>query len=155
MRFKADLEESDNKSAKWDDMGGPLRAVWSAPSTVPPIAIRSMGDRSRGLGWRRQWPQFGGRSWGHLGETARGRPATFGYQPITFGSPPLLNFAQIRLRKRVTIFSIHDQKRSYQMQGRELWQLQRKRFYWSVDCPVSRSQRFMCFGLLTGCDLTS
>jgi hypothetical protein len=34
----------------------------------------------------------------------------FGYQPITSGSPPLVNFAQIRLTKRVTIFGIHDQK---------------------------------------------
>jgi hypothetical protein len=29
-----------------------------------------------------------------LGETSWGRPATFGYQPITSGSLPLLNFAQ-------------------------------------------------------------
>jgi hypothetical protein len=34
----------------------------------------------------------------------------FGYQPITSGSPPLVNFAQIRLTKRVTIFGIHDQR---------------------------------------------
>jgi hypothetical protein len=31
-------------------------------------------------------------SWAHLGEW--GRPATFGHQPITSGSPPLFNFAQ-------------------------------------------------------------
>jgi hypothetical protein len=29
-----------------------------------------------------------------LGETSWGRPATFGYQQIISGSPPLLNFAQ-------------------------------------------------------------
>jgi hypothetical protein len=28
---------------------------------------------------------------------------------ITSGSPPLVNFAQTGLRKRVTIFGIHDQ----------------------------------------------
>jgi hypothetical protein len=54
-----------------------------------------------------------------LGETSWERPATFGYQQITSGSPPLVNFAQIKLTKRVTIFGIHDQKRSNQIQGRE------------------------------------
>jgi hypothetical protein len=29
-----------------------------------------------------------------LGETSWGRPATFGYQQITSGSPLLVNFAQ-------------------------------------------------------------
>jgi hypothetical protein len=28
-----------------------------------------------------------------LGETARGRPVTFSYQPITSGSSPLISFA--------------------------------------------------------------
>jgi hypothetical protein len=54
-----------------------------------------------------------GPSRGERREAAR----DFGYQPITSGSPPLVNFAQIRLRKRITIFGIRDQKRSYQIQG--------------------------------------
>jgi hypothetical protein len=52
------------------------------------------------------------RRWSRSGAagTTRGRLARFGYQPITSGSPPLVNFAQIRLTKRGTIFGIHDQK---------------------------------------------
>jgi hypothetical protein len=57
------------------------------------------------------------RRWSLAAGTTRGRLARFGYQPITSGSPPLVNFAQIRLTKRVTIFGIHDQKRYYQIQG--------------------------------------
>jgi hypothetical protein len=53
---------------------------WAALESA--TTIRSMGDKSRDLGRRRQRPQFGGRSWGHLEGTARGRPTTFGYQPI-------------------------------------------------------------------------
>jgi hypothetical protein len=57
---------------------------------------------------QRNGPSSGGRSWGHLGETARGRLATFGYQPITSRSPPLLNFAQIRLRKEGTVRRVEE-----------------------------------------------
>jgi len=46
-------------------------------------------------GAKRNGPSSGGRSWGHLGGNVVGRrPATFGYQEIISGSPPLLNFAQ-------------------------------------------------------------
>jgi hypothetical protein len=63
------------------------------PLQFPPTAIRSMGDRSRGPWRRREAAPVRGTKLGHLVETARGRPATFGYQPITSGSPPLFNFA--------------------------------------------------------------
>jgi hypothetical protein len=71
------------------------------PLSSPPTTIRSMGDRSRGLGRRRKRPQFGGDEAGAIlgGERREGGPATFGHQQITSGSPPLFNFAQIRLRK--------------------------------------------------------
>jgi hypothetical protein len=32
-----------------------------------------------------------------LGETARGRPVTFSYQPTTSGSPRLISFAQFQV----------------------------------------------------------
>jgi hypothetical protein len=32
-----------------------------------------------------------------LGETARRRPVTFSYQPITSGSPPLISFAHFQV----------------------------------------------------------
>src|ERR1700730_11811123 len=80
------------------------------PRSLPPFS--KLGDKL---------PEFGrGRSWGLLARNGAGRPATFGYQPTTSGWLSLFNFAQIRLRKRVTIFGIHDQKRSYQIRGREL-----------------------------------
>ena len=40
------------------------------------------------------------------GERRGGRPATSGYQPITHGSPPLFNFAQIRLRN-LSFIGVH------------------------------------------------
>ena len=45
------------------------------------IAIHFLaGVAGAGLGDNAKRPQFGGTSWGHLGRTARGRLATFGYQ---------------------------------------------------------------------------
>src|SRR5258708_751749 len=39
-------------------------------------------------------PSSGGEAGAILGETARGRPVTFSYQPTTSGSLPLISFAQ-------------------------------------------------------------
>jgi hypothetical protein len=42
-------------------------------------------------------PSSGGEAGAILGETARGRPVTFSYQPTTSGSPPLISFAQFQV----------------------------------------------------------
>jgi hypothetical protein len=60
---------------------------WAALESA--TTIGSMGDKSRDLGRRRQRPQFGGRSWGHLGGTARGGPRRSATSRFTSGSPPL------------------------------------------------------------------
>ena len=63
-----------------------------------------MGNRSRGLlGDNASGPSSGGEAGAILGERREGGPATSGHQPITSGSPPLFNFAQIRLRKEGTV----------------------------------------------------
>ena len=55
-----------------------------------------MGEGSRGLlGDNASGPSSGGEAGAILGERREGGPATFGHQPITSGSPPLFNFAQI------------------------------------------------------------